>query len=447
MNRVIYDPTKESEVASRREEILADPNVATYVDHLKAKRIALVLSGGGGKGAYEAGVLLALFDLGIRDYCALSGTSVGALNAALCHELCRTGDRNVVMKVWGGMAWHRVFTANPIRLVLIMMARLLLAPGLAVAFVKEWLQGKEGANDFAIRFRGLSLARAIKQDLLRIIDYVLLLAIVWPIGRLLNAGERWITIVGMFAVLSVVLSVLARPLVGRYLALLDNAPLRREIVEAVDAIALMESKVPVFCTITGGWEAWTDNRSSIGEIKPVSASTYAELRKMDGPERVLACLLQSAAIPELFPAKPIHGVPFMDGGLVDNTPILPVCLEKPEVIIVVYLDKRVADVDDLWLHEQARTFWLFDLQYRIMLNYDGTHLERMDYKWKREQALASPWAIRLFGRDQFFPIVPSKCLGGLIRGTLNFSERKANALLRLGYSDTLEHIKEAALRE
>ncbi len=50
----------------------------------KKKNVALVLSGGGGKGAYQAGALNALVDLGIDTKIeAISGTSVGALNACL----------------------------------------------------------------------------------------------------------------------------------------------------------------------------------------------------------------------------------------------------------------------------------------------------------------------------------------------------------------------------
>src|SRR5712664_3334609 len=43
---------------------------------------ALVLSGGGAKGAYEAGALLQLMGEEKRDYDILCGTSVGAINAA-----------------------------------------------------------------------------------------------------------------------------------------------------------------------------------------------------------------------------------------------------------------------------------------------------------------------------------------------------------------------------
>ena len=45
------------------------------------KKRALVLSGGGTKGIYQAGAIEALKDLGLYDFDMIIGTSVGALNA------------------------------------------------------------------------------------------------------------------------------------------------------------------------------------------------------------------------------------------------------------------------------------------------------------------------------------------------------------------------------
>lgn len=48
------------------------------------KGIGIVFAGGGGKGAYEIGVWKYLHELGLEQYVrVVSGTSVGALNAAL----------------------------------------------------------------------------------------------------------------------------------------------------------------------------------------------------------------------------------------------------------------------------------------------------------------------------------------------------------------------------
>ena len=50
----------------------------------RAEPLGLVLSGGGAKGAYQIGVWKALCEKGLDgDVAAISGTSVGAINAAL----------------------------------------------------------------------------------------------------------------------------------------------------------------------------------------------------------------------------------------------------------------------------------------------------------------------------------------------------------------------------
>lgn len=60
-------------------------------------RMGLVLSGGGGKGAYQAGVFQAMVELGLWDWVeAVSGCSIGALNATLF----TTGDPALWQRAW-----------------------------------------------------------------------------------------------------------------------------------------------------------------------------------------------------------------------------------------------------------------------------------------------------------------------------------------------------------
>ena len=59
-----------------------------------AKR-ALVLAGGGSRGAYQIGVWKALRELGI-DFDIVTGSSVGALNGALMVQ----GDFDAAMQLW-----------------------------------------------------------------------------------------------------------------------------------------------------------------------------------------------------------------------------------------------------------------------------------------------------------------------------------------------------------
>ena len=65
---------------------------------------AIVLSGGGSKGAYEIGVWKALNKLNI-DYDIVTGTSVGALNGALMVQK----DFRYGLKLWKQISFNKIF--------------------------------------------------------------------------------------------------------------------------------------------------------------------------------------------------------------------------------------------------------------------------------------------------------------------------------------------------
>ena len=66
---------------------------------MKKEKMAVVLSGGGTKGAYELGVWRALKELSI-DYDIVTGTSIGSVNGALM----TMGDFAFAEKIWNEMA-------------------------------------------------------------------------------------------------------------------------------------------------------------------------------------------------------------------------------------------------------------------------------------------------------------------------------------------------------
>ncbi|GBD25197.1 hypothetical protein HRbin30_00512 [bacterium HR30] len=83
----------------------------------KPERIALVLSGGGARGAYEAGVLAYLLEelpvkLGRRvDFHVITGTSVGAIHAAYLAAHVQDPDAGRRLRqVWLSLSFERVFT-------------------------------------------------------------------------------------------------------------------------------------------------------------------------------------------------------------------------------------------------------------------------------------------------------------------------------------------------
>lgn len=74
------------------------------------KEWGLVLAGGGGKGAYQAGVFRALEEKGITDYVtAVSGASVGALNLVLF----AAGDATLARAIWGDISPEQFLDIEP----------------------------------------------------------------------------------------------------------------------------------------------------------------------------------------------------------------------------------------------------------------------------------------------------------------------------------------------
>lgn len=71
------------------------------------KKIGLVLSGGGGRGAYQIGVWKALRDTGLDKYItSVSGASVGGLNAALFIQ----NDLDKAQSVWESISMGKILT-------------------------------------------------------------------------------------------------------------------------------------------------------------------------------------------------------------------------------------------------------------------------------------------------------------------------------------------------
>ena len=71
------------------------------------KEYALVLEGGGAKGAYQIGAWRALKEAGVK-ICALAGSSVGALNAAL---ICM-GDLEAAENIWKNISNSQVMEVD-----------------------------------------------------------------------------------------------------------------------------------------------------------------------------------------------------------------------------------------------------------------------------------------------------------------------------------------------
>ncbi|MHB1935853.1 MAG: patatin-like phospholipase family protein [Acidobacteriaceae bacterium] len=106
-------------------------------------RLGLVLQGGGAKGAFTFGALLALSDHGLK-FDAVSGTSAGALNACLC----ASSDPNAALirgwNIWTELRFSDVIIATPKR-------RALIVCTLPIIWLKWYMHGILSLNSLWLK--------------------------------------------------------------------------------------------------------------------------------------------------------------------------------------------------------------------------------------------------------------------------------------------------------
>lgn len=449
------DPTADAPLTQLRRRVLENPRAQDYLNKLRAKRLALVLAGGGGKGAYQAGCLLALFDCGLREFCVFAGASVGALNAALARELFQDGHRAGVVRLWSTISLRKVLQLGPLSLAAAIAIRIAMFASVIPIHVTA------RAMTLAERFIGRRWF-AIARHSSEFVVLVLLLVTMGPcvVGYLLISGHlpgpRHLLIIALTIVTAGGLTGLLRPLVRRHLALTSNEPLRNTITSSIDIAALRASSVPVYCTVASLVEYWepfevgSNPELSESAWRKEYAAGYFKMNGTESDEETITWLLQTAALPEVFPVRPIGGQDTVDGGIEDNVPIFPALIHKPEMLIVIYLDHKFTKDGDLCKREAVRTWWMTEKYYRTLQDRKKAEATRRDHFLK--SGPITPGATRpylaaqgpYFSADQFWAIIPSVALGGLLRGTLNFSAKKARQLMALGFNDTFLAIERAA---
>lgn len=254
-------------------------------------RVGLVLSGGGAKGAYHAGVLKALNELGAR-VDAIAGASIGALNGAILASspsLDEGGRR--LEDVWLALA-----ESSPLSLKVPNYFTLLASAGL--------------------RLNGLG-----------VIDQFVRSALSAYGANLPGWLQEW----------SLITASLEE-------GILSDSPLQRLMDKYLDADAL-----------TKGLPLYVSTFRSKGALVDILSCLSAELGLSDSPDSEFIhiqslleteqreALLASAAIPLLFAPKQVNDRVYSDGGqggwarMQGNTPITPLLQAGYQMVIVTHL--------------------------------------------------------------------------------------------------------------
>lgn len=248
--------------------------------------VGLVLAGGGGRGSYQIGVWKALREAKYdRDITAVSGTSVGALNAALFMN----GEYDLAEKIWLNISNKDMFT---------------------------WRH--ENIRKIA--------KILIKFGITKQIAYMIA-------PRMFIAGPTGI-------VISILSNILTVSQVSELLYEIDWSFTRDGMIKLMSNYIDMNH---ISCSPIIGYASCsvsTNRRHLSHDSSTTKVSvTYFRLNNCD-PKRIESVLLASSAIPKIYPAEIIDGRWFVDGAREDNVPISPLYDMGYRTFIVVHLDRE-----------------------------------------------------------------------------------------------------------
>ena len=171
----------------------------------------------------------------------------------------------------------------------------------------------------------------------------------------------------------------------------------------------------------------------------------SKLRFFTNDEITIDHIMASSAIPLLFPWQDIDGQPHWDGGLMENTPLLP-ALEREAKDIIVVLLSPVGEYDMPVPTSRKKAAELM-LEQSLVASYqsfiEGIEFDENLHQRLREQgplgylqSLIRPRVIP--GDTRILTVAPKKMLG--ISSMMNFSPRQSEELLNLGYEDAKEQL-------
>jgi predicted acylesterase/phospholipase RssA len=438
----------------------------------KELKLGLVLSGGGGKGAYQIGCWKALRELGLANFRAISGTSVGALNAALI----AMGNLEKAQEIWMGLNEEKVFRTTRWRKALVVAriaALVFMWTSLqvlinALIFVLgivggpffvlwlSWALPQHSSNDDLLQF-------ALNTPLERFVVEILGLPIwSWLFALALAGGMTWLTMSklrgGLINTIKNLFLANLENLAtskGHKFQIASNRPLHKLVSGLISLERLRESNAKVFVTVSvldnyfdgfvphylptqaldygdpRAYQAPIPDSDRIPGVYSSWVPEAVELTTLSTKEEAVRALVESANLPLLFKQGTWLGKFSMDGGVTENTPVYPVAEAGCNVVFVIYLDAS-AEGTPAEVRERMRS-WHHSKIKRDMSLENAIMIYKEFCETGKEQIPPDPpFSLK---DDQLVLVVPSSPLGN----TTDFSGgERARKLIEQGYKDMLE---------
>jgi len=460
-------------------------------------RRGLVLAGGGAKGAFQAGMLIAIHKLGL-DIHSISGASVGALNGAM-YSAGRIKD---LRDMWMTMSSRKVLRPR---------VWAVLAPLLSVAQGYQAYRSERLDAEFPVRIRRCfwtidALAHCAWWSLVAMLFIgdagrssttvvVVTILIVSCLGlvliaktsrptRVTSEGSRascTLIIAGtaativmraisredgasntvvyycMLGLLSLIIVDCSLYVVGKLTSELRLSAASQQYLASTVTAALTGAilRIPLYVTTAHHpgdvfdpdnpeWEAETGFKGKIIGWTPLPIRgyipNYTRIDQLESSEAT-SLLLASAALPlGIFPAvETVRGYA-IDGGAADNCPVFPLVAEDNlDVMLVLNLECPAGQAAQKTHIESWRRI---DRLLRVAkLSFRPAHMGLGEIPHFR---IREPHAMVPLRDPPHWPrvleLAPRQTLGSFVTGTMRFNKKYCIAMLRLGYSQALEQL-------
>ena len=466
-------------------------------------RIAVVLSGGGARGAYEAGALLAFQDAEVPTH-ILAATSVGSINAAdyAAHSETLVGNAEPLVEGWSqisspamGIDWSRY---------VFMLCGLIAASAGTGNFVREWMEQKDiflHMNNPLITWVALALAGLMFLFLYDKISYIFFVAANLVRGRhwVPDRKKAGISLLANLVVWGCVLLfvstthvhlarnqvvefdenaslvILAAMPLGwllwkvtrRWINALSHKflrlPLRTGLFPNFERAKYMRRRIPeegvrkspmrVLMTATdlesGVGRFFTNTPAEVLKKDPNAEAWFIDGETRQVKDMVMAAVA-SSAFTLAYEAVPMEGRLWTDGGIVMNQPIRPAVRLGADLLFLVMVDPIADDAGQTT--PEIKTFIDVGVQATSILISKNlkTDLKALDRVNKLCETYAAELGVRPeqvqleVGANSFryvkaFPVCPSKPLAAT---ALDFDGDITTLMIVQGYKDATVALRE-----
>jgi len=231
-----------------------------------------------------------------------------------------------------------------------------------------------------------------------------------------------------------------------FTAFMSAAPWHQTVRDTIDFAAIRRCATPQLRVAVTNWTTGT-----------VRMFHNHHMTDNLGPLAVLA----SSAIPGVFPEVYIGAEPYIDGGVLMNTPLRPALDEGADVIYAIYLDPDVASIPLSTLNSSiATSYRLQTISWAALVNAEVERARRINRglaavaRIRRGEQLGDPEreelakavVVALGGQNlkSYRPITihrfhPPEDLAGGALGLLNLDRGHIDDLIQKGFTDATLH--------